>query len=267
MSLGLPDPGRWDDLTVRLVSGAAMAAIGIAAILVGGVWFQMLAVFVTAIMVWELWMMIRPEVPTTGALLAAGVASVLSGLLVSDRTMLWVFMLIVPIVGAVVLKTERKTFFLFALGIQLAGWGLVVFREDYGPLWLLWLILVVVATDVFGYFVGRAVGGPKFWPAVSPKKTWSGTAAGWASAAVVGALFLTFTDAGFDIVWISAMLSLASQMGDIAESALKRRMHVKDSSALIPGHGGLFDRFDGLLGASLFMLFVALVVDVPGVAF
>ncbi len=265
--LGLPDPEKWDDLTVRTVSGLAIAAGGILAILVGGVWFQMLAVFVTAIMVWELWMMIRPQVPTTGALLAAGVASVLSGLLVSDRALFLVFMLIVPVVGAAVLRTERKTFFLFALGIQIAGWGLVVFREDFGALWLLWLILVVAATDVFGYFAGRAFGGPKFWPKVSPKKTWSGTAAGWVAAALVGAIFLLFTDAGGDIVWISALLSFSSQMGDIAESALKRRMNVKDSSTLIPGHGGLFDRFDGLLGASLFMLFVALVVDVPGVAF
>ena len=83
--------------------------------------------------------------------------------------------------------------------------------------------------------------------------------------ALIGALFLTFTNAGRDLIWISAVLAFASQMGDIAESALKRRMGVKDSSALIPGHGGLFDRFDGLLGAALLMLLVALLVDVPEV--
>ena len=124
---------------------------------------------------------------------------------------------------------------------------------------------MVVVTDVAGYFAGRMIGGPKFWPKVSPKKTWSGTAAGWVGAALIGALFLSFTNAGRDLIWISAVLAFASQMGDIAESALKRRMGVKDSSALIPGHGGLFDRFDGLLGAALLMLLVALIVDVPEV--
>ncbi|MEM6897415.1 MAG: phosphatidate cytidylyltransferase, partial [Pseudomonadota bacterium] len=131
---------------------------------------------------------------------------------------------------------------------------------------IIWLILVVVITDVAGYFAGRAFGGPKFWPAISPKKTWSGTVAGWVGAAILGAIFLTFTNAGRDLVWISVLVSFASQMGDITESALKRRMGVKDSSTLIPGHGGLFDRFDGLLGAALVMLLAALIVDVPDVA-
>ena len=126
---------------------------------------------------------------------------------------------------------------------------------------------MVVISDVAGYFAGRMLGGPKFWPRVSPKKTWSGTVAGWVAAALIGLLFRSFTNAGPDLPWISVALSLASQMGDIAESALKRKMGVKDSSALIPGHGGLFDRFDGLLGAALFMLLVAQLVYVPEVRF
>src|SRR5690606_1989766 len=103
--------------------------------------------------------------------------------------------------------------------------------------WLFWLVFVVIATDVAGYFAGRAFGGPKFWPGVSPKKTWSGTAAGWMAAALVGAVFLSITTAGRDLIWISACVAFASQLGDIAESAVKRRMGVKDSSALILGHG------------------------------
>ena len=81
----------------------------------------------------------------------------------------------------------------------------------------------------------------------------------------MGALFLAFTTAGPDLPWISAAVALASQFGDIAESAIKRRMGVKDSSRLIPGHGGLLDRFDGLLGAALMLLLVAQFVDVPAV--
>jgi phosphatidate cytidylyltransferase len=263
-----PDtPAKWDDLSARLISSAAMVAVGAMGVIFGGVWFQMLVVFVTAVMVWELWMMIRPKEPTKGMLLAALVASIMSGQMAEDTLWGMLLFLIVPAIGVTQIKTERKTFFIFALGIQLAGWGLVHFREDYGFTWLLWLMSVVIVTDIFGYFAGKAFGGPKFWPKVSPKKTWSGTAAGWIGAALVGGCFAFFTDAGGWIILISMVLSFAGQMGDIAESALKRRMGVKDSSTLIPGHGGLFDRFDALLGASLFLILLADVFDVPGVVF
>ncbi len=258
---------NWDDLTVRLVSSVAMTVVGIAGIVLGGAWFQMLVVFVTAVMIWELWMMIAPDRPTPGMLMAALSASVMSGHLLLVGPWALLMFLVIPVVGASQIKKEKVAFFLFSLGILLAGWGLLHFRADYGFTWLLWLMSVVVITDVFGYFAGRTIGGPKFWPSISPKKTWSGTTAGWIGAGIVGFIFTLFTDAGLTIVVISMVLSLASQMGDIAESALKRRMGVKDSSTLIPGHGGLFDRFDALLGASLFMLLVAAVFNVPGVAF
>nr|WP_281268150.1 phosphatidate cytidylyltransferase [Pseudoroseicyclus aestuarii] len=251
---------------MRFVSGAAMAVIGLMAVLAGGVWFQMLTVFVTAVMVWELWMMIEPQRPTPGMLLAALVASVLSGQLAEPGLWMLLLFLIVPLAGAAVLRSERLTFLCFAAAIEVAGWGLVSFRHDFGVAWLMWLILVVVVTDVFGYLAGRLIGGPKFWPKVSPKKTWSGTSAGWICAGLVGAAFAIWHDAGWHLVWISMLLSFASQMGDIGESALKRRMRVKDSSTLIPGHGGLFDRFDGLLGASIFMLAFSAIGLLPGIS-
>lgn len=256
--------GKWDDLAPRVMAAAVMVVVGIAGIRLGGIWFQMLAVFVTAVMVWELASMIKRE-GESAMLLAAITASVLSGLLADDASWSMLLLAVPGLAGAAMMPRERLTFLLFALGIMAAGWGLVTFREAYGGTWLFWLVFVVVVTDVAGYFAGRIIGGPKFWPRVSPKKTWAGTVAGWIGAACVGAVFLTFTNAGRDLIWISALLSLASQMGDIAESALKRRMGVKDSSTLIPGHGGLFDRFDGLLGAALLMLLVAMVVDVPQV--
>jgi phosphatidate cytidylyltransferase len=115
-----------------------------------------------------------------------------------------------------------------------------------------------------GYFAGRMIGGPKFWPRVSPKKTWSGTVAGWVGAALVALVFLTIpgTTAGVLIV-LSVAMALASQMGDIAESAVKRATGVKDSSSLIPGHGGLMDRFDGMLGAAVFLSLAQLVIAFP----
>jgi len=265
---GAPVVAKWDDLRARVLSSIAMGVLGVLGVALGGVWFQMLAVFVTAVMVWELAMMIHGEGNTRGMILAALVASVVSGLLSTTQDVYYMALLLIPAgLGALIMPREKFTFFYFTLGITIAGWGLVTFRETYGVTWLFWLILVVVVTDVGGYFGGRIIGGRKFWPSISPKKTWAGIVTGWIGAAAIGAVFLTFTKAGTDLIWISAAVSFASQMGDIAESALKRRMGVKDSSTLIPGHGGLFDRFDGLLGASIAMLAVALVVDVPRVDF
>lgn len=261
-------PGKWGDLSARVWSGLAMGVVGIGAILLGGVWFQMLVIFVTAVMVWECWIMIRGSSPVSGMLLAAGVASVMAAQVFGGpetREFLPLF-LVAPLVGILVLPRERLTFAVFALSIQVAGWGLAHVRLDYGVTWLLWLVGLVVVTDVAGYFAGKALGGPKFWPAVSPKKTWAGTVAGWAAAGGVGAFFAVLTAAGPWIVLLSVLLSLAGQMGDIAESAFKRRQGVKDSSALIPGHGGLFDRFDALLGAALALLLVAGLTGLPGTA-
>ncbi len=267
MKAPLTSPQNWDDLKARTASSVGMTVVGAVGVILGGVWFQMMVVFVTAVMIWELWMMIIADQPTRGMLLAALVASVMSGQLADGTWWGVLLFLVVPLIGAALLKKEQLTFFAFALGIQVAGWGLVHFRVDFGFIWLLWLMSVVIISDVCGYFAGKSLGGPKFWPKVSPKKTWSGTVAGWIGAGVVGVVFMLFTDASPWIVGISMVLSLAGQMGDIAESALKRRMGVKDSSTLIPGHGGLFDRFDALLGAALFMLMLAEVVQVPGVAF
>jgi phosphatidate cytidylyltransferase len=243
-----------------------MIAVGTACVVAGGVWFQMVTVFVTAVMVWELWTMIEPQGPTRGMILAALVASVLSGQLSIQEPWGLLLFLVAPAFGALSLARERVTFFAFALAVQVAGWGLVTFRIDFGFFWLLWLIVVVVMTDIAGYFAGRLIGGPKFWPSVSPKKTWSGTIAGWIGAALVGWAFQRIGGAGVAVIPLSVVLSMASQWGDIAESALKRRMGVKDSSQLIPGHGGLFDRFDALLGASIFMLFFTAAFGVPGAA-
>ena len=263
----LTDPSQWADLNVRVASGIAMAVVGIAAIILGGAWFQMLAVFVTAVMIWELWIMIQPERPTPGMLLA-----VLSGSLVSGMSGygLWIAALIflsVPVAGAYASTRANGSIALYGIGILLAGWQLIELRNDGGVLVLLWLVLVVVVTDIAGYFAGRKFGGPKFWPSISPKKTWSGTVAGWIGAGGIGLLFVVFTDAGAEIIPLSMALSLAGQMGDIAESALKRKQGIKDSSDLIPGHGGLLDRFDALLGATLFVLLLGAVTGGPGVQF
>jgi phosphatidate cytidylyltransferase len=253
--------GRWDDLVARLGSGALIAALGLACVWFGGVAFLLLTVLVVAVMVWELTRMLDPEAPALVIAGVAGAAMLLAALLPPGFAL--PVLLAPAFVGFGQLGSRRATFALFTTMMLLAGYGLLSLRGDFGFVWLLWLVLVVVATDIAGYFAGRFIGGPKFWPRVSPKKTWSGTVAGWIGAAAVGGIFAVQTGAAAQIVGISVALSMASQLGDIAESAVKRRVGVKDSSSLLPGHGGLFDRFDGMLGAAVFLLLVEQVVNFP----
>ena len=124
-------------------------------------------------------------------------------------------------------------------------------RARYGFEWTLWLVLVVVASDVGGYFAGKLIGGPKILPTVSPKKTWSGTLGGLTLAASVGVFFVLFDMGGNGLIMLSVVMAVAAQIGDLLESLMKRRAGIKDSSNLIPGHGGLLDRFDGTVGASV----------------
>lgn len=257
-------PAKWADLRQRMISGFVLAVIGIVAVHLGGPWFAALTTVATGLMLWELAAMLGAGRKALIAC-ALGAGTIVAARVISGPIEI-VMLLAVAGATAAMVPRDRAICFAYGLAVLLAADGLTDFRGDNGGTWLFWLIFVVITTDIAGYFGGRLIGGPKFWPRVSPKKTWSGTIAGWVGAAMIGALFARFSSAGTDLIWISAVLSLASQTGDITESAIKRRAGVKDSSNLIPGHGGLLDRFDGLLGASLAMLAFSIFVHVPVVS-
>ncbi|MEM8654623.1 MAG: phosphatidate cytidylyltransferase [Pseudomonadota bacterium] len=245
---------KWSDLAARMGSGLVMVLIGIWGIWMGGDVFHVLVALICGLMVWELVRIVSPTQPSLALQLGAvsGVAAMLAVYLPVGFALP---LLLAPcMVGLGQLKQNRSTYMIFTLLVLMAGFGMMNVRDFLGVNWMVWLVLVVVVTDVVGYFAGRLIGGPKFWPRVSPKKTWAGTIAGWIGAGIVGAAFAASLDASFQLIGISIAVSMASQMGDIAESAMKRRMGVKDSSSLIPGHGGVLDRFDGMLGASVFFL-------------
>jgi len=131
----------------------------------------------------------------------------------------------------------------------------VLLRADagFGLFAILYLFAIVWATDICGYFVGRAIGGPKLVPAISPKKTWSGAIAG-AVAAIVAALLVAHWFGALKlgpIAGIALLLSVMAQCGDLLESWIKRRFGFKDASHIIPGHGGVMDRLDGFWAAAL----------------
>ncbi|MEA2998587.1 MAG: phosphatidate cytidylyltransferase [Sphingomonadales bacterium] len=123
---------------------------------------------------------------------------------------------------------------------------------------VLWLMLVTWATDIFAYFVGRGVGGPKLARRISPHKTWAGLIGGMLGAGLVGAVAGQLLDIDSTFRWAGAPLALLAQFGDLYESAVKRRCGVKDSGSLLPGHGGVLDRVDGLLPVAVATLLLLL---------
>jgi phosphatidate cytidylyltransferase len=253
--------GKWDDLLTRMASGAAIAALGLGFLWLGGVWFQALCAVVAGIMVWELARMLGAEKAALPLGAVSGGAIFAAGFLPPSVALP---LILLPALGGLPqLGSHRGVWAAFTFAILLAAFGLMVLRADFGFVWVAWLVCIVIASDVFGYFAGRLIGGPKFWPKVSPKKTWAGTVAGWVGAAAVGLAFMKTTSAGPGIIGVSIAVAMAGQLGDIAESALKRKSGIKDSSNLIPGHGGLFDRFDAMLGASVFLLIVGAIIDFP----
>jgi phosphatidate cytidylyltransferase len=208
------------------------------------------------------WLMIVDAAYQRRVALAGGVALAISGLCLAlgliDTSLA---VLAVGCIAVIGLAPERSGWsvagFLYASAAEVAS-VLVRLDQVWGFVALILILLVVWVTDIGGYFAGRGIGGPKLWPRVSPKKTWAGAIGGFAASLVVAAGFVAV---GFGkvqppltlklgpILLVGAVLSIVSQLGDLFESAVKRRFGVKDSSQLIPGHGGLMDRLDGFVAA------------------
>ena len=260
---------RWGDLRARVISGLAMVAVGALTIWWGGMAFGLLAVAVAGLMIWELAVITAPDGPDGAAgrrhalWLGALAAALTAGALVAPSAPArWA--LLIPVgIGTILPRRDRAVFAPYAFAVMSVGYGLILMRQDAGAMVILWLVSLVVVSDVAGYFAGRALGGPKFWPAISPKKTWSGTVAGWGGAALVGVGFWAMGYGSPGLVALSVVIALAGQMGDIWESWVKRRCGVKDASTLIPGHGGVLDRFDALIGAIVVLILLGLIIDLP----
>ncbi len=263
--------GRFPDLAPRLASGVALLAVGGVALWLGGWVLAVLLAVLGGLIVWEVLRMLpwaQGPALTLGLPTGLGLALLAVGPLGVWGAPLLLWAPAGVLAWAVLVRREGAgglgqpvALYLVLVLLGLHGFGLL--RAELGLGWMLWLIAVVIASDVAGYFAGRLIGGPKFWPRVSPKKTWSGTVAGWLGAAAVGAVAMGPLGAGGGLVVLSVVVAMAGQGGDIAESALKRRAGVKDSSGLIPGHGGLADRFDAMLAAALLAWLALLAGLVP----
>jgi phosphatidate cytidylyltransferase len=254
-----PRPVRFADLGRRLASGIVLAAVALADLWAGGVWVVGFLIVVLTLMLWEYHRMVTGSAALTAPALIVPVAA---GAVALVATAGWgppkgLAALGIGALAVAAVSGPRRGWLLAGfLYMTLAMGALLVFRdrEPEGVLLILWLVLVVVAADVGAYFVGRRVGGRKLWPRVSPGKTWSGAIGGLGFAVVVGLIFSWLVVGWHPLRMGSLSLGIAvfSQAGDLLESAVKRRFGVKDTSRLIPGHGGVMDRLDGVMGGVWF---------------
>lgn len=247
------------DLKTRAIAGVVMAGIALGLLWLGGLAFLTLALIIGALVLREwctitgtaqprsLYLVALTVLAASFGLAGAGNWSAgfalalggglligLSGLVIRQRALRWVGSgLIYAAVPALALAWLRQ----LPDGFQI----------------VLWVMLAVVMTDTCAYFAGRRFGGPKLAPRISPKKTWSGLIGGMTGAALsgwlLGALFSLPLDKALVLAGGAAVLAVVSQMGDLGESALKRTFGVKDSGSILPGHGGIMDRVDGLVAA------------------
>ena len=245
----------WSDLLPRLGTAIILACVAAGALWMGGIIFKCLLLIAVASMHWELGQMLNPMSQQSGYF-AASFAVGTSVLVFLAET--WGWVLVWLILGAAIqtlfFYAHKRSGFIVSLAILLTGFVLVSLRDNLGIGIVFWLLTLVIVTDLGGYFGGRLIGGPKLIPRFSPKKTWSGAGTGWALAVVLSLCVAETALPGLSlksVIGLTIILSIMSQVGDISESALKRACNVKNSSRLLPGHGGLMDRFDGTVGATL----------------
>jgi phosphatidate cytidylyltransferase len=241
------------NLVMRVIVALVLAPVALAIAYVGG-WLWTALVTLASIGLYVEWLGIVGAARQTRVLAFGVVVLVVAGLCLSIGLIDGACITFAcGLIGVALLSTEQRAWTL--IGLLYAGaaeMASVVLRVDpvMGFKALILILLVVWVTDIGGYFVGRSIGGPKLWPRVSPKKTWAGAIGGFAASLAVAAGFAAFDLAKvLPLLVLGAVLSVVSQLGDLFESAVKRRFGVKDSSHVIPGHGGLLDRLDGFVAA------------------
>ena len=266
-----PDPKKKNNLLMRVLSALVMLPIAIYVILSGGLPFFFLVSLLTILILSE-WNGICENKPVS---LLVGVEAVCALLLLYSiimgspyLTLSFICSLVSVIAAAYFVKANVKwalTGFLYAF---LPSAAFLMINENVGGIVVLWMMIIIWAMDIGAYFVGKNVGGPKMSPKISPNKTWSGLIGGTVAAILLGGGFgyymnsaeiPLFNDATILLI-LSGLLGVLSQIGDLAESAVKRTFSVKDSGSIIPGHGGVMDRVDGVLFVAPAVLLITYVL-------
>jgi phosphatidate cytidylyltransferase len=253
-----------NNLALRVASSLVLAPLAIAAAFFGDIVFVAFWTLAAICVIWEWDTLVcahdRRPVFTIGSVAMAGAGL----LLMLGRTITPIVLVLLSTLAVVTLASKTHRAWSVA-GVIYAGALLiapVLLRRDppYGFAALIFLFAVVWLTDIVAYFCGRALGGPKLLPQVSPNKTWSGAIGGTVGGIAGGvAVAIYFGIANLLAIGVLALLlSIASQAGDLLESWIKRRFDAKDAGALIPGHGGVMDRLDGFVIAAVVALLIGI---------
>lgn len=275
-----PKPAGMSNLQQRILSGIVLIVGVLLLTWAGGVWYRLLCAAIAAGVLYEWTAMTVPGSAHAAhrILLTVLLATVLALLVWGSSAGVLLLVLAVALLVGAAHAAMTKTGFWAVSGLAYAGLcaiSLAFLRgsDMVGLITTLFLFAVVWATDIMAYFVGRAVGGPKLAPSISPGKTWSGAVGGTVAAVIAGFAVAAYAGSALmplALIGLVVLLSVVSQAGDLFESRLKRLFSVKDSSQLIPGHGGVMDRVDGLAVAA-FALFVigafSAGLDTPAYAF
>lgn len=245
------------NLTLRIVSAAVMVPLALWTAYVGGWPFAVFWAVAAIAVLWE-WITLVAGPGNRLMFSACGSALAVAAMVAwRGRSLTAVFLVGLGALAATIFAPRERRLWITAgigyAGVMLLAPMLLRGADRLGLIALILLFAIVWTTDIVAYFAGRAIGGPKLMPSVSPKKTWSGALAGALAATVVAVLvanaFESFSMAAIAV--LALLLSVLSQLGDLLESWIKRRFGAKDASALIPGHGGVMDRLDGFWAAAL----------------
>lgn len=239
------------NLRLRMVASVAMIAVAACALWAGGLLFWLLAVVVSLLMLSE-WADLagatRREKRLAQFALSVPLALMAPASLILEIHNFFTLGLLAGAAFFVVIVTRRPQ---LAGGLVYCGLPVlaltVLRREEAGGVLAFWALALVWATDIGGYFAGRAIGGPKLAPRISPSKTWAGLVGGVLLACLLAAVLHVRAGLPFRLAAVTPLLAALAQLGDLYESTLKRRAGVKDSGHILPGHGGVLDRLDGLV--------------------
>ncbi|MEM7748885.1 MAG: CDP-archaeol synthase [Pseudomonadota bacterium] len=244
------------ELRLRLISAVALGIVSFLCLWLHQLSFAALVATLAVIMAWEWGRAVR-SVDRDQCLIAhcAGLLSIISAAFFAPAILTFLVLLLATVaVFAVAPKGARTMSALGAVYIGIPAILVLWLRQDaeYGVQAILFVLVVVAAHDTFAMIIGKLVGGPRLWPVLSPNKTWSGVIGGLAASLLAGLLMGLLIEGNPPLFWLTLLglvLGIAGLVGDLAESAFKRTYEIKNASGLVPGHGGILDRLDGLIVA------------------